>query len=297
MTDDNPAATDLPEIEHIESSDDVEDGYAREHSMVDATIRCSRLRRILNESGLFEVGEGAGLLDRIGLHLRDEKDMLFEPGELICSAETTFANTGADVVYFLDVDPRGVAEDFAGIYNCSAVADSLTRSRLGLSKWEECPASYDLPCEQAPVPWVSTFREVAKSIGLAHTQIPAANLIFARSKRFRALKTRWEQLLDCLVAHRLIVDAIQPGLLWATGENFDISRDLLMLEEIEWHEAHDGRLQFGRGRIEFCGRWMDFAFTPSLSSWSPSDPDYREMVRWTFPGRAKSDPPVPAVQA
>ena len=258
--------------------------FAIEESMDWATFRGIKLRRMLHDHGLPDIGSSSGLLDRIGLHLID-KDMLDEPGELLCSAESTFENNGPGTTYFLDVRPRGIAQDFANLSNACTVADSLARSRLGLSKWDKLPPDMGIECEQASRKWVATFKRIAEFIGIRHSEIAAANLIFARSKRFRALKTRWEQLLDCRGAHQLIVNAIQPDLLWATGDNFDVEEDLWEPGRLEWRHSHDGCLRFGRGRIEFCGRWMDFAFTPSLQSWNAANHNYREIVRWTFPER------------
>lgn len=287
MTDDHESEQetdpDCWEIEDVEH-EVVDERFGWEECMGWATIRGSELSRMLTDRGLSDIGKGGELLDVLGVHLA-EKDMLDEPGELVCCAESALSKTGADTVYFLDVQPRGVPEDFADILSSPTVADSLVRSRLGLSKWEEIPESYDFQCDHAPTAWVTTFRQIAEFNGLRHTDIVATNLIFARSKRFRALKLQIEQVLDCLPAHRLIVDAIQPKLLWATGENFDVVRHLWMLTEIEWRDSHNGGLKFGRGRIEFCGRWMEFAFTPSLASWDATDQAYHEILSWTFPGR------------
>ena len=270
---------------------DKEERFARQESRATATIRGSCLSKMFYHHGLPDIGSGSGVLDKVGLYLT-EQDMLDKPGELLCSAESTLANRWPGSVYLLDVEPRGVARDYANLSDLPTVADSLARARLGMSRWEDMPASIDLNGEQASLKWVKTYKQIARLIGLEHTDIAAANLIFAQSKRMRALKTKWERLEDCMPAHQLLFDAIQPDLLWVTGKNFDILKDMWEPRELEWRLSGDGALKFGRGTIKFCGKWVDFAFTPSLSSWNAGAEPSREVLSWTFPHRIQTERPA-----
>lgn len=253
-----------------------------EEAMVSATLRHVEARNLLTEQSLPELGEEDTPLDRLSSFL-DSRDQLQEPGELLLSAESTLASGGSSPFYFLDLCPQGTVADFGILDRVPTVEDSLVRSRLQKCVWDKIPKQRALRSAKAR----TSFKHIAGLLGVPHSDILAANFIFARSRRFRAAKTKWEQHLDCLPAHELIVDTVKPDVLWVTGADPSV----LELEGtpvfVSWRDLRSNpSARVARGEFKLGGRNLQICFTPDLADWDATSEDDQDAVAWALEGLA-----------
>jgi hypothetical protein len=251
-------------------------------AMVRATLKHGDACRVLREQSLPQLGEGGMPLDALA-SLLDSRDQLQEPGELLLSAESTLVSGGSSPFYFLDLRHQGVAEDFCILDKIPTVQDSLVRSRLQKCVWHNIANE---PATRSSTARTS-FKHIAGLLGVSHSDILASNFIFARSRRFRASKTIWEQHLDCLPAHELMVEMVKPEVLWVTGSDpkaLELSGPPV---RVSWRALRsDPSARVARGKFEFCGRQLHVCITPDLASWDATSEEDQDALSWALEGRA-----------
>lgn len=255
-------------------------GFFWGEALVNATLRHSYACDTLNREGLPELGEGDTPLDKLASFL-DSRDQLQEPGELLLSAESTLVTGGSSPFYFLDLHPQGALEDFSILDQVPTVEDSLVRSRLQKCVWDKFRKERATRSRKAR----TSFKHIAGLLGVPHSDILAANFIFARSRRFRAAKTKWEQHLDCLPAHELIVDMAKPDVLWLTGADPSVLELQGTPVLVFWRDLRSNpSARVARGNFNLGGRDVQVCITPDLANWDATLEEDQDALGWALKG-------------
>lgn len=270
----------LIEIEESDMTEEESQNFMWGEAMVSATLKHSDARETLSAKGLSPLGQGDAPLDALASFL-DNRDQLQEPGELLLSAEPTLITGGSSPFYFLDLRPQGVARDWCVVDDVPLVQDSLVRSRLGNCVWDEIANGETKPSKAA-----TSFKHIAGLLGIAYFDILATNFIFARSRRFRAAKTIWEQLLDCEPAHQLMIDTAKPDVLWVAGNDPEILERTGYPLLVSWKRLGSNAGRLARGKFEFCGRQLRICVTPDLTTWDATLEEHQPAIRWAIEGLA-----------
>ena len=249
--------------------------------MVDATLRRRAIENLLRVTGFRALGEGSAPLDQITRILGDE--MLDESGGLLNSAESTLRRGGSSDVYFLGLNPGGEAgQDHSISDNFPTIYESLAFSRLGVSGWDQDWSREDASYELGQAPIQRRFKHIASFLGLAYSEILATNLIFARSRRFKALSGIKDQLEACLPVHHAMIDVVKPKALWVMGNSDSAGGALKLHDDVKWIGAKHKDWSIGHGTVDFCGRTMMFCHTPHLTFWDATADDKQELLAFAF---------------
>lgn len=254
--------------------------WIEEEAVTTATLRRSDACKFLRACGYKEPGaEGQSApLDRIARALGE--DMLYESGSLLNSAESTLRPGD---IYFLGLNPGGEAgADYSVLDNFPTLFESLVMSRLGVCGWDQDWSRKGASYAPGQAPLQRRFKHIARFLGHAYGEIFATNLIFARSRRFKALAGIEERLEACLPIHQMMIDMVQPKSLWVMG-NTNHAGHAMKLKDVEWRQDpnHDN-WSIGHGTVEFCGRQMTFCHTPHLSFWDATAPHKQELLAFAF---------------
>lgn len=257
--------------------------FPHHEAMTWATIRRSRADSFLEGLGYRPPGDPAStaLLDEITRRL-DKSDMLDEAGGLLQSSEATLRHNPDCDIYFLGLNPGGVAQvDYSVLDPGQTVYESLALARLGVCGWDQDWSRKRATYPAGESPLQRRFKHVANLLGVPYAAILATNLIFARSRSFRALPNAKEQLAACLPLHRMMVEEKRPERLWVMG-NVSNAGDSIILEDVEWRKDRKMNWWVGHGEALFCGRRMELCHTPHLSYWDATAPGNADVLRFSF---------------
>ena len=215
---------------------------------------------LLKTWGLPQLGTADRLLDKCFEMLRSI-DALHVSGSLFLSAE---ASLKPSKVLFLGLNPGGDASDAT----YGTVKDSLVSCRLGINAfdgdWSTSSKSY-FPGDS---PMQRNFKFICKRLGVSYGEVPAANLVFTRSRNLREYDGFSEDLLRLEKIHSLIVNSISPECLWIMG-NTEHARSLISNMDMKWARSGYDRWSIGTGTGDFCGAKLRICHTPHLTYWDP----------------------------
>ena len=172
--------------------------------------------------------------------------------------------------------------------HCSSPQRLLALSRMVVSGWDQDWSRKNAKFPPGQAPLQRRFKHVARRLNLAYGEIFATNLIFTRSRRFKALTNVGEQIDACLKVHHLMVDIVKPKRLWVMGHTDSACYALKLHDDVRWlparyQEKNDWSI--GHGTVEFCGHEMILCHTPHLSFWNASADDKQELLDFSFTGR------------
>lgn len=261
--------------------------YLREEAIVVATRRRRAADDFLQGLGFRPpAATGSEPLDRLAALLDSEElDMLDESGSLLISSEATLRDGGNSDIYFLGLNPGGEAgEDFSIFGRFPTIYESLALSRMGVSGWDQDWSRKDASYPPGQAPMQRRFKHIAGFLGLAYGEIFATNLVFARSRRFKALRRLEEQIEACLPVHQLLVEIVQPKRLWVMGNTDSAGNALNLHGDVRWRDAKHANWSIGHGTVDFCGRRMTLCHTPHLSLWDATSEDKQELLDFAFHG-------------
>lgn len=261
------------------------EAFIEEESKVVATKRASAVDALLSACGYEPPGKGSRPLDRVARALAD-LGMLDESGGLLNSSEATLRSDGNSDIYFLGLNPGGAAgEDYSIFYDkFPTVYENLALVRLGACGWDQNWSRRDASYEPGQSPLQRRFKHVAAFLRLSYAEIFATNLVFARSRNFKALGNADDQVEACLPIHQMMIEIVQPKRLWVMGNTDSAGSALKLGKDVTWLPAKYANWSIGHGTVEFCGREMILCHTPHLSFWDATQDDKQELLRFAFFG-------------
>ncbi|WP_156362301.1 hypothetical protein [Sphingomonas sp. Leaf208] len=207
-------------------------------------------------------------IDKVERYLEDA-DMLDAPGAVLYSSAET-VQSGA--VYLLGLNPGGEGE--------WTLRDNLASARKGKNAyldeaWENRKGTYG--CGRAPL----QLRVVAvcKQLGIPVRNVPASNLVFTRSRDVGAHKGFQAAISLCAPVHTMLLQTIQPKLLFTFG-SIDWIKKAANSLVYESKKARHGSWDAHRGRIKIFGQDMQFANVPHMSYWHSTT--RTDVVDWAI---------------
>ena len=219
----------------------------------------------LRDRGLTALGEGGKPLDAM-FELLDETGLLHGSGGVMQSPERTLMPSR---VMWLGLNPGGDP----AIHD-TTLLDSLVSCRLGVSGWEEDWTGVG----PGKALLQKRFKLVAAFAGLDPIALPAANVVFTRSRDTRS-HTEWaSDRAAGLPVHRLLAETVRPEVVWYMGDPAKAG-DVLTVDEVEWRDAGQ-RYYVGHGRATYAGRPVTLFNTPHLSRWDPKNKD--DLLAFAF---------------
>lgn len=252
-----------------------------EEAMVAATLRACAIESTLGLYGYKAPGKGSAPLDQIALLLGE--DLIDEPGGLLNSAESTLRSDGPSDIYFLGLNPGGEVErDYSILDGSPTIYESLALTRLGVSGWDQNWSRERASFEPGQAPIQLRFKHIARFLKIAYGDIFATNLIFARSRRFKALAGVKDRIEACLPIHKAMIDIVRPKRLWVMGNPANAGDAMKFHADVQWRSAKYKDWSIGHGTVDFCGHTMTFCHTPHLTFWDAEAEDKQELLAFAF---------------
>lgn len=225
-------------------------------------------------------------LETLAAHL-ENNGLAYEPGSVLLSAESTLRPGLNSDLYFIGLNPGGENGDCSIFGNSPTIFESLAFSRMGVSGWDQDWSRKKAYFAPGRSPMQLRFKHMARQLKLSYGEIFATNLIFARSRRFKALSNATEQIAACLSTHELMLDIVKPKRLWVMGNPIHFGSALKLSKDVRWVPAlyqDKNDWSIGHGTAEFCGHKMTFCHTPHLSFWDPTAPHRQRLIDFAFHG-------------
>jgi len=195
------------------------------------------------------------VIDKVERYLEDS-DMLDAPGAVLYSSAATVRPSS---VYLMGLNPGGEGG--------SSLRDNLASARAGKNAyldeaWENRRGRY------APgmAPLQLRVVAVCDRLGIPIQDVPASNLVFTRSRNVGAHKSFQAAISLCAPVHTLLLQAIQPKLLFTFG-CIDWIKKAADSLDFESKKARHGSWDAHRGQIRMFGQDMQFANVPHMSYW------------------------------
>lgn len=282
QTDEADRFISLPE-RGLVSSDEAE-AYVGEQALDAALKRRGVMDELLASIGFHAPGRGKQHLDQVMSEL--DEGTLDESGGVLISSEATLR---PGEVYFLGLNPGGEeGQDYSAFNRFPTVYESLAMSRLGVCGWDQDWSREKATFEPGQAPLQRRFKHIARRLGLSYSEIFATNLVFARSRRFKALESVAEQIEGCLPIHRRMLAIVQPKYLWVMGNTDNAGSALRLHNDVTWtHDEDHSNWSIGHGTADFCGLTLELCHTPHLSLWDATAPEKEGLLQFAFGGRLK----------
>jgi len=261
-----------------------------EEAMLEAKNRRQSIDQLLQACGFKPLNEhGSDPLDQVTAGLGSAGlDMLDESGSILISSEATLRWSAESDIYFLGLNPGGEAgQDFSIFNRFPTIYESLAFSRMGVSGWDQDWSRKDAGYQPGQAPLQRRFKHIARFLGLAYGEIFATNLVFARSRRFKALTRLEEQIEACLPVHKIMMDIVQPKRLWVMGNTDHAGSALTLHDDVTWQDANHSNWTIGHGTVDFCGHTMSLCHTPHLSLWDATADDKQDLLKFAFGKRTR----------
>lgn len=204
--------------------------------------------------------------------------LLERSGSVFYSGRSAFS--GPAPLYLLGLNPGGSAEAQKEDTVAKHLQGALSRPEDQYSEylhgeWYGKPGTWGMQ---------PRVRHLCDRLGLDACDIPASNLIFARSARERDLRSEKQALIDlCWPFHQAVIDMLRPKIIICFGQtagNEVLSR-LGGGEQVDCFKESNGRKWVSRLHQTQFGPLVATLTHPSIAAWNITATDPSAMVkRW-----------------